>query len=412
MIKAFLYFSAIFALTANGVFVEVAGARVTPGRALGLVLLLAILGRSLWRGKFDVGGAPGILIIFWLLLGLCVDLFEPGRSVLLRHWLNSAAAITWFFVVVGLRPKWPQIQAGVSRVGAVLGSLAVVVMLALALLPTPPSFITQLVLTVGGQPRLQLLSWEPNIFGAVVAVSMMLLLPSVLTVKQRSVRRRLIFILLAVALLGSLSKGPWLAFAAALGVYVALTHSGRALVAGTFLGIAAVASLLVFQIVAPESLATDITRSHNVIVRLVHIRYALIDVAKSPIFGNGSFSLGVLWPSLNAQFGTTGAWVGQTLISVLHDTGAVGLLLYLSYLVALFGKAVRANLRAHSNQWTRDVSLISAAVISAGSVMLVMGLATTLYALPIYWAVLGLVACVPQWMREQRLAAITTCTSQ
>lgn len=404
------YVLLMLALTSNGLFFSVDGMKVTPARAVGFALLFLLFLRGTLRGRINFGGVAGAVLLAWLLLSFGVDATHSTESILLRHWVNIAAGATWFYIVVTFRPRWEHVEAAAKRVALLLGASAVLALSAKVVAFDPLGLTSRLVPNIERGFRLVLLSWEPNIFGAIVATLIMLMLPRLTIGGKSLIQTSLLFVLLIVALIGALSKGPWLAFSVGLAAYLVMTLSRRVAMVAAGLSGASIIAVMVMLVTIPSGLVRTVAREHNIVVRLTHIHYALRDVATSPIWGHGTFSLDVMWPNLNERFGSNiGAWTGLTVVGVLHDTGVFGLALFIGFWGALFGRAILVIFRYRRNVLSRHSILFGAATVAAGIVLLAMGLATTLYALPVYWAVMGLVACVPGWVKHDCIDGVSAC---
>lgn len=391
MYKKFYYSLILFALVSNGIYIHLDGARLTPARIMGALLLVWLFGLAFTRKRISLGGIAGPLIICWLLLSLFIDIIRPGSPLLLKHFINISAGIVWFFIVANCRIDYKRLYSSLTFVGFLLAGLAILALslkaLNLHFLDIPPDLFG----LDGGKLRLKLFSWEPNILGGCIAAIMVMLIPAI-TATRKSWTTKFVFALLFIPLIGALSKGPIIAFCLGLSIYFLLTLSRKAFRIIFSLSALGSIGLLASAFMRPHILSTFLWRQHNFVVRLTHIHYALLDFYRHPLIGNGTFSLSVLWPHLNAQFGTTGAWVGQTVIGVLHDTGLIGVGLFISFILLLITQGIRTLIRARQEGSLPEACRIQVAIISTAFVMFGMGLATTLYSLPVYWAIMGLLA--------------------
>ena len=396
---SFLYVIIVFLLTADGIHLAVGDMKITSGRILSVAIGVLLVLWAAYRARIRYGGVSGVLLMAWILLSLAIDVAHADTLLVLHHFLNLAIGVTWFFIVVNLRPDWPTLQRAIIKVGTWLGILSVVVLTARILFINPWGITDYFVSPVVDFHRLVMFSWEPNIFGGIMVLGLIMALPLI----DKSPRRYAMpALLMLIALVGSLSKGPWLAFLVGFTAYVFIVRTRRMVVLylGFMLAGALVGVLLL--ILNPELLNISVIRPGNVDVRWIQAQYALKDIARAPIFGNGTFSFGDLWPYLNYRFGNmqvNAAWIGQTILGVLHDTGFVGLFLFLSFWATLFYRGLRSY-RCARREGMREFAYFSAAVIASQVALLTQGLATTLYVLPIYWAVMGLVGCIPIWYME------------
>ena len=82
---------------------------------------------------------------------------------------------------------------------------------------------------------------------------------------------------------------------------------------------------------------SDISADPDTLVRVVTIGMAVDDIVQHPILGNGTSSFQLLVSNRELGFGDVdiGAWIGNVEMRVLHDTGFVGLAIFLYFLVYL-----------------------------------------------------------------------------
>lgn len=408
------YALVVVSLMIGGVYVRIGGMRATPARLLGVVLFCALLLKVATRRKVNLGASAGTLLLVWLLMSLGVDLIRDDRLELIRHWFNITSGIVWFYVVLNARVDWDILWAAGDLVGRIVGVGALLVLCGLAIRSDLGGAVSMLTTVGSSGQRLSMLAWEPNIFGALVAMLLLIRTATAMRRRRPSWFGYLPSALLVVALIGSLSKGPWLALVVGLATYATLCGSNRAVArvaAFTGGGALALAGSLTLM---PDRVLLVTARAHNFTVRLAHIAAALDAFFAHPLIGNGTFSLSVLFPSINTRFGSAEhAWAGVTLVSLLADTGIIGTALYTVFLTILIAKATSA---IRSSRWRADerceLSLIrrrAAAIVAMAAVLLTMGVATTMYDLPVYWAVMGLVARVPRLMRSEERSYSARC---
>jgi hypothetical protein len=124
----------------------------------------------------------------------------------------------------------------------------------------------------------------------------------------------------------------------------------------------------------------------NTLTRVVQVTSAFDEVLKHPFLGGGtsSFQLAFDWQTLGEEWENQG-WIGNTEMRVLHDTGIVGLVLFVAFLVLLYRQS-RKVLKAESNP--ELVALLISALVYCVSFQATEG---TLLAFP--WVNLGLIGC-------------------
>jgi len=132
----------------------------------------------------------------------------------------------------------------------------------------------------------------------------------------------------------------------------------------------------------------------NTLTRAVQTVSALDEIAKHPIFGGGtsSFQLAFDWQSLGTEWEDQG-WIGNTELRVLHDTGAVGLVVLLLFLLSLANRAKKTLKRESSPEL---VALLASGVVYCITFQATEG---TLLAFP--WVQLGLIGCAVSVLGRQ-----------
>jgi hypothetical protein len=124
----------------------------------------------------------------------------------------------------------------------------------------------------------------------------------------------------------------------------------------------------------------------NTLTRIVQVSSAFDEVLKHPFMGGGtsSFQLAFDWQSLGEDWEDQG-WIGNTEMRVLHDTGIVGLVVFVAFLVSLYRRS-RKVLKSGSNP--ELVALLVSALVYCVSFQATEG---TLLAFS--WVHLGLIGC-------------------
>src|SRR5207248_5632969 len=95
---------------------------------------------------------------------------------------------------------------------------------------------------------------------------------------------------------------------------------------------------------------TEISSDETTAIRLVSVGLALQNIERHPVLGSGtaSFQLLVDWDDYLPGYKDTkpeaGAWIGNTPLRILHDTGAIGLFVFLAFmwqLIIAFRRVVK-----------------------------------------------------------------------
>ena len=217
--------------------------------------------------------------------------------------------------------------------------------------------------------------YEANLFGSYTgACGLMCLVGYMFDSKER---RRWYLWGFLIALLGvmiSLARAVLIAFPLVAGLVTLLAvRKGRihlrglAVLGGTVLVVLLLLSPVIFSFVRERFStldASDIQSDESAARRLVGFSVALSDVAEHPLLGTGANSFRLLfdwadyWPvpdTLEGLPDERGAWIGNTIVRVLHDTGIAGFATMAGFLITLM-REMRRVIRTSSDS-VRFVSI-------------------------------------------------------
>jgi O-antigen ligase len=198
--------------------------------------------------------------------------------------------------------------------------------------------------------------YEANLFGSYTACCALMCLAGYLLYEKK---RRLWYLWgFSIAILGSfisLARAVFLAFPVAVAFITWFAaRKGRVQVkALAAVGGAIVAVLLLFGPFLVEEVQdrfstldfSEIGQDESTARRVIGITVALSDVKEHPWFGTGANSFRLLfdwedyWPvpqTIEGNDDERGAWIGNTPVRILHDTGVLGLGLFAGFLWTLF----------------------------------------------------------------------------
>jgi O-antigen ligase len=245
--------------------------------------------------------------------------------------------------------------------------------------------------------------YEANLFGSYTACcAIMFLTCLTFGAKSRRSVYGLGFAITFLAALISLARSVLLALpvAALFVIWIALRRRElklRKLVpwAVVFALVLLAVSPFVLSLVKERFSTIDVTElgsDSTSLVRIVQMAVAAEDVQAHPVLGTGtaSFQLFFDWddylPGMQGENDVAG-WVGNTPLRILHDTGIVGLVIFLGFLIAL-ARAVRKSVR-YAGHDTRTIMI----ALSAGLVLYAITFqATEATILAFTWVHLGLLA--------------------
>jgi O-antigen ligase len=259
---------------------------------------------------------------------------------------------------------------------------------------------------------------EPNIFGSFTGA---LLVVSVVLVAalprdgSSATEIRLAKWTAAVSALGlvfSFTRAAWIG--AALGLVGCLfavgkwTRRGRRRVVVPVAIVVAVGALLMFlpgttgDLFRFKLLNLVNLQSQTAILRLLTYSLALDQTATHPILGWGTFTFAPLTAQGNdfQQFESwRNFWIGNFALLALHDTGAIGLLLWIGMLWTTISRGARAAVRLRAIDVRTSIHAL--ALVGAVVSLLIPFLTTTGFSLGYPWLLMGLLGAHSQFLPRE-----------
>lgn len=235
--------------------------------------------------------------------------------------------------------------------------------------------------------------FEANILGAYCGATSVMML--VMYLKQPCRKYLIGFAVTAAGMAISLSRAVFMTTLLMYGLVLIYSIWNRFLTQRTFFAVTATllgVALFLAPVLVPiyidrfNSLdVADITADDTARSRLLPIAISWDDVILHPIVGNGTSSFQLMFDYSIIDPSVEAGWIGNTEMRVLHDTGALGLGVFLLFLLAL-AVGARKSLKRRSNP--ELTALLFAALVYCISYQATEG---TLLAFT--WIHLGLIGC-------------------
>ena len=385
----------IIASTAPRLFVEIGGLKARPEHFICGILCISIF--FLWKKRTQPVRWiwPDYLLMAYAAINIFSSLFrsiEPGQTI---KWALQQVLIilAYFFLRVLIQDRKDLRKAFMAMlvVGAVAVGYGIICFYSNLI------FGTEFGMTIAQYGDLSApygVQYEANLLGSTSgALSVMML------VMYLYEHRRRFLVGFALALAGmaiSLSRGALGATVIGLGV-VAIFSLRKELLNRQVLANVAKATLCSLLVVLPAVVPQYAERFNtmdigepamdpNTLTRVVQVSSAFEEVLKHPMLGGGtsSFQLAFDWQALGEEWEDQG-WIGNTEMRVLHDTGVVGLVIFVAFLVSLYRRS-RKVLKLGPNPVL--VALLASALVYCISFQATEG---TLLAFS--WVHLGLIGC-------------------
>ncbi|MEO8621439.1 MAG: O-antigen ligase family protein, partial [bacterium] len=252
---------------------------------------------------------------------------------------------------------------------------------------------------------------EPNILGSFSA-AYLLLAAAMLVARTRGLASlvsvallRWVVALTAISLVITFTRAAWLG--AIIG-FVCLLALGDVKLRARFrsgrvaLSMASVALVVVALLLLPGNVGTLFRfkvmnlinpASQTAIVRLFTYALAFEHIIQHPVLGSGTFSFAAL-AAQGADFqqfeNWRHLWIGNYLLLALHDTGVIGLMMWVVLLATIIARPLRV-LRAMPSRNGEDAGRMLGLVAAVAS-MLIAFLSTSGFSLGYSWLIVGMLA--------------------
>jgi hypothetical protein len=385
----------IIASSTPRLFVEIGGLKARPEHFVCGILCISIL--FLWkkRSRPVQWIWPDYLLMAYGAMNIFSSLLmsiEPRQTI---KWALQQVLIilSYFFLRVLVEDR----QGLRKAVMAMLAVGSVAVMYGIICFYSNLIFGTEFGMTIGqygDTPAPYGLQYEANLLGATSgALSVMMLVMYLYEQRRRFLAG---FALAFAGMAISLSRGALGATLIALAMTLFVALRKGFLTRKSAMGLAQ-ATLCALLVVLPAVVPQYAERFNtmdigepavdpNTLTRIVQVSSAFDEVLKHPFLGGGtsSFQLAFDWQALGEEWEDQG-WIGNTEMRVLHDTGIVGLVVFVAFLVSLYRRS-RKVLKLESNP--ELVALLASALVYCISFQATEG---TLLAFP--WVHLGLIGC-------------------
>jgi O-antigen ligase len=402
----------VFLLVASAVpriFIEIGGLKARPEHIVSGMMLCTI--PFLWKKREQSVRwiLPDYLALAYIALIFFSSLFTsiaPGQT---GKWAvqQVLAILPYFFlrVLITDRERFRWAFRALLVVGAITCFYAIIAFYSYAIFSTKFGVETEQYGMEGGNLAATYgLQFEANILGAYSAALAAMMLVMYLQERRRS-------FLIGFAFCGLLGMAVSLSRAAIGAAVIAVLMAGfigwrRGLLNRKLISNVAIASLGAALLVGPfvfghyiERFSTvdiaDPTSDPNTLTRAVQTVSAIDEISRHPVFGGGtaSFQLAFDWQNFGTEWQDQG-WIGNTELRVLHDTGVVGLIVFVAFLFSLIRRSWKVLKREFSAEL---VALLLSGVVYSITFQATEG---TLLAFP--WVQLGLVGCAVSIMGRQQ----------
>jgi len=364
--------------------------------AVGLILLCRIL---VLKHKWKPLGKPEVLLLAFLAMNYFTSaVTSPDKSSTLRWALLLTLAVSPFFLLWQMVRTREQLNRfmvlwlWVGTLGALFGIFCFLSFVA---------FDTQLGVTVfdflGFIPAIHGSQWEPNIFGSYCTSFAVMFLFYYLDASHKNPAYLAGFLITTVGALLSLARQGWLCLIIVGGLVLFQTLRRTRLRVkhlAPILASVAIAFIVGFSVSGDlsdriTSFSLDKAEDDPTVVRRAGmLMLATRDIQEHPVLGLGTSSFQLLYiaDSDTTYQGLDNAWLGSFFFGIVHDTGAIGMILFLWLIVTLGRRAWRILTAPVHAAATTAVGALSAGVL----VMLITYQFTDASTLAFTWIQFGL----------------------
>ncbi len=358
------------------------------------LLLIGVLAHRLARPTF-----PAIRRLLWTwtawamilsVAALASDSFAPHLPAL----LIAIVPIAYFALVTEHRVDGAMMDRIVRTLLWIAGIGGVLVLLAYAVLRSD----RQLLGLVDPAGRLKLTVVEPNLFGSALGFLLLLSLPRA----KLNTPTVIMYALALIAFLGALSKGPIIGLVLGgilFGAFRAISRRSNlsaAIIVPIWIGI--LMSMLLLVVLPSISDVYDrfLARDDAITSRAYLLKLAISNIWTSPVLGRGPGDFGLqnaaLLRAVGGQDNANNLWISQMMVNILHDSGILGLGIYVGFLVLLLNRGFK---------WVRAGSLDHCGYLAAFISLLIASQASTVHLNAIFGLAAGLVAALPRVRKDE-----------
>lgn len=373
------------------------------------------------RRRLAMDAATWLLLLFAALNVLSTTLFSPAKGYSFTQILSLGTVWSLYVVLLNCLTHHEDLNGFIDAmlIAGVLESMCGVLafLLGLADIPVGGANVgsaADMSLAFGAYGTLI----EPNIFGSycqayfVLGVGLLWVAPGSLTRRRRLIVSILV-VTSALGLLASFTRGAWLGTVcglSALAILGARISSrripvGRIVVTAILIGgVLAGAAYLPGQVgefIRYKLANLTSAQSQTAQSRLVTFGYAVLQWRDHPWIGCGTYTFAPLAVGVDANFrelGGRGLWISNFALLVLHDTGVVGLVLFLTLLGAVVVTGVRSARRLWAPAREDAAILVSLTATVIG--LVVAFLFTTAFSVGYPWLFVGLIGAYAQYARR------------
>jgi len=289
----------------------------------------------------------GVVLTIWIVLAFYASASGPVAAWSLKMYAGLLFAASFYYVVIWLKANPFTIFK--SRTYLLLAwfcgpFLSLIYILSILKFQLPDLAVHWLQEGSGGT-RIRGGIYEANLFGVFISLI-------TLTVLALAYHRKLwwwVFVIgLHTSLLFSFSRAPWVSYIISVWLYHGLSYprkyKNRDLVKyllGAVLLVVVMMSLS-YLIVSSFGDYELIGRTHSVKTRFIMWALAANSILENPMFGNGIYSFSEIYsfaPELVGSENHRSAWISNLPLAILNDTGAVGFIVFFTFIILVIKRS-------------------------------------------------------------------------
>lgn len=255
---------------------------------------------------------------------------------------------------------------------------------------------------------------EPNIFGSYCLPYLLISITLLCFINRNKLHNRFFLLLLLISsmsgMIMSFTRGAWLGGIVGLVLIVILnqitSHKvtrkyGYQLLLVTILTIAAFISAKEYF---PESFFTHkidhflSTDEGDAAQRLWLWDEAMDNVKRNPILGNGTYSFASIDNPLGFYGRSEKAWIGNVFLTILHDSGIIGLLVFIILCLNIFITGVKAI--TVLNRYDIIMSYFTLGLVASFGALLVSFIFSMASSTAYPWIAIGLIGAINRYIRN------------
>lgn len=390
----------------NGIAFKFANLNIRLDQLLAVILIIFLIFDLLIGRKKLYIDLPGkFLIMFFIVSFFSSYVYSPDRNYSIIQTINILSAASVYFIIpnsitdIKIETKFLKSFVYAGIIMCVMG-VALFIIAHLGITDYGVNLIDDPTTTPYGVYSTML---EPNIYGSYSVIYFIFALNMLLIKDFSTIKKRILVYLLFVSAAGvllSFTRGAWLA--ALISIFMSLIilkkrHRKKKLIKqfATYLSFAGIVIVAIVGFaISNYFLLYKINNFLNASSgtgygRIEIWTLAIGNIPNHLLLGNGTYSFAAIYAT-RFYDPRHNAWIGNFLVTILHDTGIIGIIFFFGFLIILLGKGILKRNENEAN--ANNIELFPFSLSMSSIAMLIAFFFTTGFSFTYAWIPFGLIS--------------------